>query len=128
MGKRVYTSGVAPSDLALETTRKPAGRKTNAADVTAVKAPMVDEAMRAKAAANVRRIYPGGADEVLDALGLLPPRPVKRTAVTFDCPTCGARAGAMCQDSNSSVMKRLHVARNKALKAWLKDNDEGDQP
>jgi hypothetical protein len=90
-----------------------------------VSAPPVDDATRAKAAANVRWLCPHDPEEMLDALGLQPKPPAKRTARTFDCPTCGARSGAVCQDSNSTTMKRFHVARNKALKAWLKDNDEG---
>jgi hypothetical protein len=124
MGKKVYSSGISASDLADE---RPRNQGTNMAQMSGrVSAPPVDDATRTKAAANVRWLCPHDPEEILDALGLQPKPPAKRTARTFDCPTCGARAGAVCQDSNSTTMKRFHVARNKALTAWLKDNDEAE--
>jgi hypothetical protein len=98
MGKKVYSSGISASDLADE---RPRNQGTNMAQMSGrVSAPPVDDATRVKAAANVRWLCPDDPEEMLDALGLQP---------------------------NSTTMKRFHVARNKALKVWLKDNDEGDQ-
>lgn len=117
MGKRVYGSGRSAGDLVED---RPASDNNLAEIGGRIGAPVCDEATRAVAAQGVRRRC-SDADLILDALGLLPKLPAKRTARTFDCPTCGSRSGAVCKDSNSTPMKRFHVARNKALTRWLKE-------
>lgn len=121
MGRKVYTSGRSVSDRAPD-------RKESDADLSTyrqhIAGPVIDEQTKLLAVAGVRRRCED-AELILDALGLVV-KPPKQSARMFDCPTCGAAPGAGCKDSNSTVMGRYHVARNKLLKAAGRiDNTEG---
>lgn len=116
MGKKVYTSGAMPSDLArpqsagmpLDVLHQPLGP------------PTADDTARIKAACYVR--HETDRDELWDALGLgdvidgrrralgLPvPEPDRSPA----CPTCGAASEVPCRSAGGGKLKNWHLSRRR---------------